>query len=470
MASWMRSPLRPLLNEATKDIDQEELMAIADNIKTTTEAVLDLPTARADLEKANGNTEEWASPEIEDSLRRVDDHVDKPIRRLADDIASRLESMVGISQALQTVLGFSPTEPDRLLRSIRLLIDAGKRNVSDASLGSANLLYLTLKSLELDQLAKSGQRDHTFLAIEEPEAHLHPHLQRLVYRDFLRRRLHQEMNTEQEPDSDRRQTVLLTTHSPHIVSVAPLRSIVLLKRSTDGEHTVGASATNVDLSCNEEHDIERYLDVNRGEILFARAVILVEGSAEEYLVPAFGKLLGHDFDELGISVCSVSGTNFTPYVRLLGRNGFQIPFAVLTDYDPRDDGKPLGVSRVLSLLGEMMEREEYDALSADDERLARAPELGVFLNQHTLEVDLFESGCCRSMCKTLIELADNDDAKRRALGWCRDSNSLDKPRFLKDIGVIGKGRFAQRLAGRIKADGCPAYIKEAVEYAAARCG
>jgi hypothetical protein len=44
---------------------------------------------------------------------------------------------------------------------------------ADASLGSAKLLYLTLKALELEQLVEKGRRDHSFLAIEEPEAHVH---------------------------------------------------------------------------------------------------------------------------------------------------------------------------------------------------------------------------------------------------------------------------------------------------------
>ena len=48
-----------------------------------------------------------------------------------------------------------------------------------------NLLFLTLKGLELERAVEAGERSHTFLAIEEPEAHLHPHIQRLVYRHYL---------------------------------------------------------------------------------------------------------------------------------------------------------------------------------------------------------------------------------------------------------------------------------------------
>jgi putative ATP-dependent endonuclease of OLD family len=36
---------------------------------------------------------------------------------------------------------------------------------------------------------------------------------------------------------------------------------------------------------------------------------------------------------LGITVCSIGGTNFTPYVKLLA-TGLNIPHVILTDLDP----------------------------------------------------------------------------------------------------------------------------------------
>jgi len=347
LASWSHSPLAPLLRAVIANIKRETLEEAASEVTKATEKVASIDEIKA----------------------------------LADQIQSGIIRSVGEKHAITTNLGFSPADPDRLLRSLRLFIDNGQRGIADASLGSANLLYLTLLTLELERQVQTGERSHTFLAIEEPEAHLHPHIQRLIFREFLATR----NKADNSDDPQKNQTVLLTTHSPHIVSVTPLKSIIVLKKSEDGKSTIGMSSAKLDIDDKSVKDLERYLDTKRGEIVFAKGVLLVEGPAEEFVIPRLGNIIGLDFDELGLTVCSVDGTNFYPYVQFLGKKGLNIPFAVLTDMDPVQDGKALGINRARNLIKVLDENSKIDEISDENIR-AVAENWGIFLNSLTFEV------------------------------------------------------------------------------------
>ncbi|HFW4852342.1 TPA: TOPRIM nucleotidyl transferase/hydrolase domain-containing protein, partial [Salmonella enterica subsp. enterica serovar Javiana] len=98
----------------------------------------------------------------------------------------------------------------------------------------------------------------------------------------------------------------------------------------NGLETISCSPSN-GLEKEKINRIERFLDAIRTDILFAKNVILIEGDAEEILIPHLVKnSFGITLDELGISLISVRGTGFELLSSLFHSDRIKKKCAILT--------------------------------------------------------------------------------------------------------------------------------------------
>jgi len=237
---------------------------------------------------------------------------------------------MGISQTMRDTVGATyapninikselPDDMERLLQSLKLWVgDPDEEDydgrLGELSLGGANLIYISLKLLEFERI-KKDEKIANFILIEEPEAHIHNHIQKTLF---------------QKLDKESTQ-VFISTHSTHISSVSAIGSVNILARGLKKAEIFNPSKN---LLPNEISKLERYLDANRTNLLFAKGVILVEGDAEHILIPQMIKrVLGVSLDELGISIINIGSTGFENIAQLFHVDRVRKKCSILTDND-----------------------------------------------------------------------------------------------------------------------------------------
>lgn len=238
-----------------------------------------------------------------------------------------------------------------LYSALRLIVENPtgiKLPATSNGLGYNNLIYISLllSKMQKDSSGEylgSNSKVFSILAIEEPEAHLHPSMQ-YKFLQFLKG----------NKESEVRQ-IFITSHSPNITAAVDLEDLIILQKLNietelpDSEEVIRVAYPYKVFENNEDNPqfeedkkskdyVKRFLDVTKADLFFAKNIILVEGLAEQLVVPEFARKLGLDLEDSHTTVINIGGRYFNHFLKLFDIN--KSPYALnkkiacITDLDP----------------------------------------------------------------------------------------------------------------------------------------
>ena len=184
-------------------------------------------------------------------------------------------------------------------------------------LGELNLLFIAAELVLLKDDTDGGMK---LALIEELEAHLHPQAQlRLI-------------NYLQNEYNENNVQIIISTHSPILASKINLKNLILMKDGRGYDLAEGMTG----LQKGDYLFLQRFLDSTKANLFFAKGIIMVEGDAENILIPVIADILDYPLEKYGVSIVNVGSTAFLRYSRIMVRKDGSttgIPVSVITDCD-----------------------------------------------------------------------------------------------------------------------------------------
>lgn len=372
-------------------------------------------------------------------------------------INEKLLDMIGMVYSPEIILQSGLKDDINSLSRYLFMKPSKQNDIDSLGLGHLNMIYMALKIVEYE--VNRTRELINIMIIEEPEAHIHTHIQRTLF-DKLK------------VTKDYTQ-IITTTHSTHLAEVSEVKNINILK-------SIGSNS--ISMQPNQGLDefgkkklqlknlklsdcIERYLDSKRSVLLFSKGVVLVEGDGEEILIPNLIKnALGVSLDEMGIGLVNVGSVSFEYIASLFSEERIKRTCAIVTDED----------IQIVETDSKLYKAEAEKRGKSRKKKLADLygtnPWVESFFAPHTLEVDfaLADARANSDYISEVVELnyVDTNTIKRHKENLKQGTDAACANTVLTLARDMGKGWYATTLSNYIDiAVTVPQYILGAIAFA-----
>lgn len=316
--------------------------------------------------------------ELENYFKGVDE-VGQPKATEGKQIKDKIDGYIKSFYSKDNESEFESTSTD--IKSILEKLTLTLKGEPNPGLGTLNRLFMAAELLHLTKSNWSGLR---LGLVEELEAHLHPQAQMQVIEAFQKQKNIQ---------------LILTTHSPNLASKLKLENLIICNNAN--AFPMGDNYTK--LEKDNYKFLEKFLDTTKANLFFAKGVILVEGWAEEILLPSIAKAIGINLTDKGVSIVNIGHTGFDHYAKIYLRQGepnMTIPVAVITDSDIREYEKN-GDDFVKRDI-QTVQKETQEKLATINDKADQCVKYFPAPNW-TLEYSLFKSACLKTTFETSVK-------------------------------------------------------------------
>lgn len=372
-------------------------------------------------------------------------------------INEKLLDMIGMVYSPEIILQSGLKDDINSLSRYLFMKPSKQNDIDSLGLGHLNMIYMALKIVEYE--VNRTRELINIMIIEEPEAHIHTHIQRTLF-DKLK------------VTKDYTQ-IITTTHSTYLAEVSEVKNINILK--SIGSNSISMQPSqgldefgkkNLQLKNLKLSDcIERYLDSKRSVLLFSKGVVLVEGDGEEILIPNLIKnALGVSLDEMGIGLVNVGSVSFEYIASLFSEERIKRTCAIVTDED----------IQIVETDSKLYKAEAEKRGKSRKKKLADLygtnPWVESFFAPHTLEVDfaLADARANSDYISEVVELnyVDTNTIKRHKENLKQGTDAACANTVLTLARDMGKGWYATTLSNYIDiAVTVPQYILGAIAFA-----